>query len=223
MAAGDLAATDIFSLGSPFHAQSSTVNTNQDITEVLASDGDIICQTQFNTVATATVEYEVCGDGALSLSLGDIVGGYQIRMIEASQEAGQAPRVTVEGVAYDGGETATENTYAVSLTFDADDVSTNALIDTGLDASAEATSITYRWEMELTTGMGSDGQVSFVVSRTPRLTYDESGIGTATSAPSDSSDAALILVSYENSDSNQEIDTYTASFTKLLVSTPPGP
>jgi hypothetical protein len=53
------------------------------------------------------------------------------------------------------------------------------------------------------------------VSRTPKLTYTESGIGTATSAPAIT---GYTIESYENSDSNQETDTYTATFVKELVS-----
>jgi len=220
MAAGDLAATDIFSLGSGFNPQSSSTNNARSITEVLASDGDIACQTPFNTVVTASAEYEVCGDAELSITLGDVVGGYIVNSVEYSQSAGSAPTVSVEGIAFDGGETVATNEYAISLTADFDDVATNALIDTGLDDNAEPTEISHRWECEVTQSIGSDGQVSFAVSRTPKFTYTESGLGTATSAPSDSSDADLILESYENSDSNQETDTYTATFVKKLTSTP---
>lgn len=220
MAAGDLTATDLFSLGAGFNPQSSTVSNARSITEVLAADGDIACQTPFNTVVTASAEYEVCGDAALSITLGDDSTGYIITSVEYSQSAGEAPTVSVEGIAFDGGETFTGNTYAISLTADFDNVATNALIDTGLDANAEPTEIMHRWECEVTQSIGSDGQVSFAVSRTPKFSYTESGLGTATSAPSDSGDSDLILESFENSDSNQETDTYTASFTKKLASTP---
>lgn len=216
MAAGDLGATDIFSLGAGFNTQSSSVNNNRDITEVLGSNGDIACQNGFNTVVTANQEAEVCGSVTLSLTLGAVVGGYLIRMVEVTHEAGQAPRVTVEGLAYTGSETIAERTYAISLAIDIAAVA--GLIDNGLDASAEATSVTHRWECEITTAMGSNGQVAFANSRTPKYTYEESGTGTATSSPSDVSDPDLLIVSYENSDSNQEIDTYTASFTKKLTS-----
>lgn len=217
MAAGDIGATDIFSLGAGFNPQSSSDNNTRDITEVLGANGDIACQNGFNTVVTAQAEYEVCGSVTLSITLGAVVGGYLVRSVELTHEAGQAPRVTVEGLAWTGNETVATRTYAISQAVNIAAVA--GLIDTGLDANAEATSVTHRWECEITTAMGSNGQVAFANSRTPKYTYEESGTGTATSAPSNSSDSDLIIVNYENSDSNQEIDTYTASFTKKLTST----
>ncbi len=219
MASGDLGATDLFSLGAGFNAQSSDVDNNRDIVEVLAADGDIACHTPFNTVVTATAEYEVCGSQTLAITLGGLVNGYLVQSVELTHEAGSAPTVTVEGVAYDGGEQPTHrNEYAISQAVNIALVS--GLIDTGLDAGAEATSVTFRWECQITVGTGSDGQVSFAVTRTPKLMYEEAGQGTATSAPSDSSDTALILENYKNSDRNQELDTYSASFVKKLTSTP---
>lgn len=218
MAAGDLAATNIFSLGAGFHVQNSTTSNQRSITEVLGSDGAIQCQTPFGTVVTASAEYEVCGDATLSISLGAVVGGYIVQSVEASQSAGEAPRVSIEGIAFDGGETVATNEYDITLAFDADDVSTIALYDTNLDANAEPTEVSYRWEAQITQTTGSDGEISFAVSRTPKLTYTESGIGTASApGPADASDADLVLESYENSDSNQETDTYTATSVKKLA------
>lgn len=216
MAAGDLGATDIFSLGAGFNVQSSSTGTQKSITEVLASNGDIACHTPFGTVVTASAEYEVCGSQTLSIDLGAEVGGYIVNSVELSHSAGQAPTVRVSGLAFDGGETVVTNEYSISQAVNIATVA--GLIDTGLAANSEATEVNYRWECQITQSIGSDGQVSFAVSRTPKLTYTESGLGTATSAPSDSSDTALILESYENSDSNQETDTYTATFVKKLAS-----
>jgi len=215
MPAGDLAATDIFSLGAPFHVQSSSTNTQNSITEVLGADGDIKCLTPFNTVVTASADYEVCGSGTLAVDLGGRPDDYIITSVELSHSAGEAPSVSIEGMAFDGGETVTTNEYSISQAIDIAAVAGE--ITSGLDASAEATEVSYRWECQLTQTIGSDGQVSFAVSRTPKLTYTESGIGTATGTPVIS---GYTLESYENSDSNQETDTYTATFTKELASTP---
>lgn len=209
MAIGDLGATDIFSLGAGFNAQSSSTNNARDIVEVLGASGDIACLTPFNTVVTASAEYEVCGSQTLSISLGDVVGGYIVNSVELSHSAGSAPTVSIEGIAFDGGETVTSNTYAISQAVNIASVS--GLIG----GSGEPTEISYRWECEVTQSMGSDGQVSYAVSRTPKLTYTESGLGTFVSAPSITD---YTLESYENSDSNQETDTYTATFIKELVS-----
>jgi hypothetical protein len=210
MAIGDLGATDIFSLGAGFNAQSSSTNNARDIVEVLGASGDIACLTPFNTVVTTSAEYEVCGSQTLSISLGDVVGGYIVNSVELSHSAGSAPTVSIEGIAFDGGETVNSNAYAISQAVNIASVS--GLMGV---ASTEATEISYRWECEVTQSMGSDGQVSYAVSRTPKLTYTESGIGTLSSAPSITD---YTLESYENSDSNQETDTYTATFVKELVS-----
>ena len=215
MAAGDLGATNLFSLGAGFNVQSSSTTANRDITEVLGANGDIQCQTPFNSVTTATAEYEVCGAVSLALSLGGTVGGLIIRAVELSHSAGQAPRVTVEGISFPGA-TVTNRTYAISQAVDIAAVA--GLITGGLDANAEATEITHRWECEITQSMGSDGQVAFAVSRTPKYTYSESGIGTFTGTPAITTPAGMVLESFENSDSNQETDTYTASFVNKLVS-----
>lgn len=211
MAAGDLGATDLFSLGAGFHPQNSSVSNSRSITEVLGSDGDIACQTPFNTVVTASAQYEVCGSQTLSITLGDVVGGYIVTSVDLSHSAGEAPTVAIEGIAFDGGETVATNTFAISQ-------AVNIASVAGLiGGSGEPTEINYRWECQVTQSLGSDGQVSYAVSRTPKLTYTESGLGTLVSAPSI---AGYVLESYENSDSNQETDTYTATFVKLLASTP---
>lgn len=214
MAAGDLGATDLFSLGAGFNPQSATVSSARTLTEVLGANGDGACLTPFMTVVNATADYEVCGSQTLSIGLGDVVGGYIVTAVELAHKAGEAPTVSIQGTAYDGGETVAGRTYDISQAVNI--ASVVSLIGSGLDANAEATEVSYRWECQLTTGVGSDGQVSFVSPRTPKLTYTESGIGTATSTPVIS---GYTLESYENSDSNQEIDTYTATFIKQLTST----
>ena len=213
MAAGDLGATDIFSLGAGFNAQSSTISNGRDIVDTLSSTGDIACQNAFNTEVTATAEYEVCGSQTLSITLGSVVGGYMVTNVELSHEAGQAPRVSITGIANDGGESTTgTRTYAISQ---AVDIAAVASILTTPATGIEATSVTHTWAMERTTGMGSDGQVAFAIARTPKYTYTESGQGTLSAAPTIT---GMILESYENSDSNQELDTYTCTFTGALVS-----
>ena len=213
MALGDLGSTDLFSLGAGFNAQSTTISNGNDVVDTLSSTGDIACQNAFNTEVTATAEYEVCGSQTLSLSLGSVVGGYMITNVEASHEAGQAPRVSVTGIANDGGEDVSgTRTYAISLNLN---IAAVASVLTTPSSGIEATSVTHTWAMERTTGMGSDGQVSFAVARTPKYTYSESGQGTLASAPTIT---GMVLESYENSDSNQELDTYTCSFTDGLTS-----
>ncbi len=129
-------------------------------------------------------------------SLGAVVGGYLVRSVELTPEAGQAPRVTVEGLAWTETKRS-QRTYAISQAVNIAAVA--GLIDAGLDANAEATSVTHRWGCEITTAMGNTGQVGFTNSYS-KYTYEESGTGTATSAPSDLSDSDLIIVNYENSD-----------------------
>lgn len=212
MAIGDLGATDIFGLGGSFHAQSSTTTNSNDVVEVLEGGGDVACLNQFNDEVTATVEYQVCGSTTLSVSLGDDASGFIIRSVELSHEAGQAPTVTIEGVAYDGGETVKDSTYAISQ---AVNIAAVASILTTPISGVEATSITHRWEMEVTTSMGSDGQVSYAWPRTPMVTYEESGSGTLASAPTVT---GYTLESWENSDANQELDTYACTFKSGLTS-----
>jgi len=213
MAAGDLGATDIFSPGSTWNVQNSSVSTSNSITEVLGSTGDIACLTPFQETATASAEYEGCGTPGLSeYVLGGVVGGYTVTSIEASQSAGEAPRLSIEGMGFDGGEDVSNNrTYSITQDFDISSVTGENVIDT----SGEPTEISDRWEMQLTQTIGSDGQVSYVVSRTPKATYTESGIGTLGSAPSLS---GWTLESWEDSDSNQETDTYTCTFSTELTS-----
>ena len=115
----------------------------------------------------------------------------------------------MEGIAYDGGETLSSRTYAISesgLTV----ADMNSLTVTG---GGEETSITRRWEMELVTQPGGDGQIAYVAPRTPMEMYEESGSGTM-AAPAL---AGYTLESFENSDSNQELDTYSVSFKKGLT------
>jgi hypothetical protein len=216
MAAGDLGATNIFGLGTGFNIQSSSTNHNQDITEVLSGSGDVACLTPFNTVSTANAEYEVCGSVTLSLVLGSVINGWIVNSVELSHSAGQAPSVTVEGIKF---PSATVTTREYSISQAANIALVAGLISSGLDANAEATEISHRWECEITQSMGSDGQVAFAISRTPKYTYTESGIGTATT-PAISAPTGMVLESFENSDSNQETDTYTATFVKGLESTP---
>jgi hypothetical protein len=211
MAIGDLGATNIFSLGTGFNVQSSSVNRNQDITEVLSSIGDIACQTPFNAVITASAEYEVCGSQTLALALGSEIGGYIVRSVELSQSAGQAPTVAIEGLSFPSA-TVTARTYAISQAINI------AAISPGLTTPStglEPTEVSHRWECEITQSMGSDGQVKYAVSRTPKYTYTESGLGTLASAPTKT---GMVLESFENSDSNQETDTYTCTFTHGLTS-----
>lgn len=215
MAAGDLSATNIFSLGAGFNVQNSSTTANRDITEVLGANGDIACQTPFNNTVTASASYEVCGSVTLAIDLGSEVGGYIVRSVELAHSAGQAPTVTIEGMSF-AGATVTERTYAISQAVDIATVA--GLITSGLDAAAEATEISHRWECEITQSIGSDGGVSFAVSRTPKYSYTESGLGSATTVPAITSPAGMVCESYENSDSNQETDTYTASFVGKLVS-----
>jgi len=210
MAIGDLGATDIFSPGAGWNVQSSTVTESEDIVEVLDGAGDVACLTPFGEENVATAEYELCGAvGTIALTLGGLEGGYIVRSVEFSQEAGQAPRLSVEGIAYDGGETLSSRTYAISesgLTV----ADMNSLTVTG---GGEETSITRRWEMELVTQPGGDGQIAYVAPRTPMEMYEESGSGTM-AAPAL---AGYTLESFENSDSNQELDTYSVSFKKGLT------
>jgi len=212
MAAGDLGATDIFSLGAGFNAQSSTLNYNRDITEVMSSVGDIACQTAFNTVTTVTAEYEVCGSVTLSIEVGDEVGGYLVTSVEASHSAGQAPTVTIEGLAWPSATVATR-TYSISQALNIASVASEL---TTPSSGIEATEVTHRWEVEVTQSIGSDGEVAYAVSRTPKYTYTESGLGTL-SAPGPTI-TGMKLESYDNSDSNQETDTYTCTFTEGLTS-----
>jgi hypothetical protein len=206
MAAGDLGATNIFSLGAGFNVQSSSTSNSRDITEVLSSVGDIACETPFNTVITANAEYEVCGEATLALLLGDTVGGYLVNSVELSHSAGQAPTVTIEGLDWPDA-TITNRTYSISEAINI------AAVESKI--SEEATEVTHRWECEITQSMGSDGQVAYAVSRTPKYTYTEGGLGTLSSAPTIT---GMTLESFENSDSNQETDTYTCTFTQGLAS-----
>ncbi len=210
MATGDLGATDIFSPGVGWNVQSSTVTASEDIVEVLDGAGDVSCLTPFGEENVATAEYELCGEvGTISLTLGGLEGGYIVRSVELSQEAGQAPRLSVDGIAYDGGETLSSRTYEINetgLTI----LDMNGLTVTG---GGEETSITRRWEMELVTQPGGDGQVAYVAPRTPMEMYEESGSGTMV-APALTD---YTLESFENSDSNQELDTYSVSFKKGLA------
>ena len=167
MAAGDLSATNTFSLGAGFNVQNSTTTANRDITEVLGANGDIQCQTPFNIVSTASASYEVCGSVTLGISLGSEVSGYIVRSVELQHSAGQAPTVNIEGLAF-AGATVTERTYAISQAVDIANVV--GLITASLDVNAEATEVTHRWECEITQSIGSDGNVSFAVSRTPKYT-----------------------------------------------------
>jgi hypothetical protein len=213
MALGDLGSTDIFSLGAGFHAQNTEVSNEQDIVDVLASDGDIACKNGFNTQVTVTAEYEVCGSVTLAIDLGSVVGGYIVRSVELSHEAGAAPRVSIEGIKYGGSETVSEQAYAISQAVNI------ASVASGLTTPAsgiEATSVTRRWECEISTAMGPDGEVSYAVTRTPVETYEESGSGTLASAPTMT---GYTLSAFANSDSNQELDTYSCSFEKGLVTT----
>jgi hypothetical protein len=211
MAAGDLGATNIFSLGAGFNVQSSSTSNSRDITEVLSSVGDIACETPFNTVTTANAEYEVCGSATLALLLGDTVGGYLVNSVELSHSAGQAPTVTIEGLDWPDA-TITNRTYSIS---EAINIAAVASKLTTPSSGIEATEVTHRWECEITQSMGSDGQVKFAVSRTPKYTYTEGGLGTLTDAPTITD---MTLESFENSDSNQETDTYTCTFTQGLAS-----
>lgn len=218
MALGDLGATDLFGIGTGdgWHVQSSTLSGSQDIVDVLNATGDVACQPTFGEENTASAEYELCGDaGAISLTLGDDTTGYIIRSVEFSQEAGQAPRMSIEGVVYDGGEALSDRTYAISET-GLTSSALNNLTVAGTGNSIDPTSITRRWEMELVTQLGGDGQIGQVAPRTPMETYEESGSG---SLGADPSIANYTLESFENSDSNQELDTYSVSFKKGLVTT----
>lgn len=202
-------ASNLFNLPAGFHPQSSEESSSRDIVDVLGATGDIQCQTGFNAETTATAEYEVCGSVTLSISLGAVVNGYIVRSVELSHEAGQAPTVRIEGIKYVSGTTITQRTHAISQ-------AVNAAAVVGLVNASNATSVTYRWEVEISTAMGPNGQVAYAVSRTPKLTYEESGTGHLSAEPSVTN---YITVSYANSDSNQELDTYTATLEQPLTST----
>ena len=211
MAAGELGATNIFGLGTGFNVQNSTVTRNQDVTEVLGASGDVTCLTPFNLVATASAEYEVCGSQTLGIDLGAEEGGYIVNSVELSHSAGQAPSVSIQGLAFPSA-TVTERTYSISQAVNI------AAVAAGLTTPSTGimpTEVSHRWECEVTQSVGSDGQVAFAASRTPKYTYTESGLGTLASAPTKT---GMTLESWENSDSNQETDTYTCTFTQGLTS-----
>lgn len=218
MATGDLGATDIFSPGTGWNIQSSTVTRSEDIVDVLDGDGDVVCQPNFNEENVASAEYQLCGEaGTISLTLGAVTNGYIVRSIELSHEAGQAPNLTVEGIAYDGGESLTNRTSVISVT----GLSVAALSGSELavSGSGEATSVTRRWEMELVTAPGGDGNVAYVAPRTPMETYEESGVGSLDLVTTLPTLTNYVLESAENSDSNQEMDTYSLSFKRGLNTT----
>ena len=219
MAIGDLGATDIFLIGTTngWHAQSSTKTASEDIVEVLDGTGSVSCLTPFGEENVATAEYELCGTaGVINLELGAVKGGYILRNVEFSHEAGQAPRMSVEGIAYDGNETLGDNTYTINKTAISNlDIDTNKENVSGV---GDATSITQRWEIELVTQPGGDGQIAYVTPRTPMETYEESGSGATSGVPAIATPLGYVLESFEDSDSNQELDTYSVSFKRGLES-----
>lgn len=195
-------ATDVFSLGGGFHPQTSEINNSRDIVDVLNANGDVQCQTGFNTRNEVSVEYEVCGQSTLSISIGGVVNGYIVRLVEYSHEAGQAPVVRVEGIKYDGGETVSTRTYAISQAINP------ALIVSPLTGT-DPTSATRRWECEISEAMGANGQVKFAASRTVKEFYEEEGTGELASAPAYTD---FIVSGFDNSQSNQEFNTYSVSY-----------
>ena len=212
MALGDLGATNIFSVAGGWHAQSATVTTSQNIVSVIDATGAVACLNEFEASTTATVEYEGCGAASDTITLGGEVGGYIVRSVEVSHEAGQAPRLTVEGVSYAGGTHGLTNDTVVTAAADISAVSSGLTTPVSLDA----TSVTERYECEVVTQLGGDGEILRTETHSPIETYEESGSGSLGSAPTKT---GYTLESWEDSDANQELDTYSCTFKKALTPT----
>jgi hypothetical protein len=206
----NLGATDIFSLGTGFNAQNSNVDFSQTVNDVLSAAGDVACQPTSDPRFVTLAEYEVCATPTLSISLGGVVGGYIVTSVEYSHEAGSPATVSVNGTAYDGNETVASKTYALSFAIPA--IPTSGL--TTPSSGVEVNSVTKTWALELTEGMGANGTVKFVTPRTLKLTHTEEGLGVLAAAPTMT---GFALESYSNSDSNQELDTYTCTFNKGIA------
>jgi len=205
MALGDIGATDLFSLGSGFNAQSTKTDVTNKIVDVLDALGNVECQSEFEITANATTEYEVCGTPTLAFNLGGVVNDYIITSGSITYEAGEAPKVTMSGIAYDGNETVASRIYAVSHAVSA---TVPTLISSALK---EQTSVTYTWEIQLATGMGANGQIALVSPRTAKEMYTEEGQGSLSAKPTLS---GYVCDAWGNSDENQELDTYTFSLNR---------
>jgi hypothetical protein len=208
----NLGATDLFSLGAGFNAQNSSADFSQTVVDVLSAAGDVVCQPTFDARIVALAEYEVCGTPTLALTLGAVVGGYITTSAEYTHEAGSPARITINGTAYVETETLAAKTYALSFAIPALPTSEITTPASGL----EVNSVSKTWALELTEGVGANGNVKFVTPRTLKLTHTESGLGQLASAPTMT---GFALESYNNSDSNQELDTYSLTFNKGIALT----
>ena len=203
-------ATNIFNLGSGFEVQNSSTPTTFKVVKTRKGNSNGACMRRFEETVNATATYKVCGTPTLQLSLGGVVNGFIIVRVTATHEAGEDPEVVVEGTAYDGNETVRARTFAISHAFTEDVV--------GQISGMDATQTTHVWELQLATGMGGNGQIKFANPHSGDKTYTEEGLGSFASEPSIE---GYECEEYTPNDDNQELNTYSATFTKMIDLTEP--
>lgn len=217
MALGDLGATDFFSLeGDNWHPQGSTVTDGYVSANVYNENGLVTLHPTWNQTYELVSRYTACSNVTsftLSLGTGFAVSGaggalFLPHKAVYSHSAGSMPTVEISAYGYPYGALVKTNPFPVSLSINPVLVQSTMSNNSG---NFEATSVNITYSMDISSASNEFGNSTLIYPHNPYMQVSESGSGRVVDLPT-CNITRLDVMSWDNSDSNTEMDTYAVSF-----------
>lgn len=217
----DLGATDLFSLGGSFHAQSSSTDPFSTEDLALASDGDVSCSNVHNSGTDYSASYRYCGTnmvsdlGSVLTEFGGVNNGKLVTAIDFTFSVGAQPEISITGHnhttnAHSGTNAA--NVFDVSGAFSGGSLGV-VTVGTQTNTNAEATGSSFGFSLNHIDVESNTGHwVGESITARCDASIDYVGVASVTAAGWNQ----LLTAS---SDGNEEIDTSSVTAHKFFAAT----
>lgn len=219
----DLGATDLFSLGASFHAQSSSSEGYSTEAVALAADGDVACTRLHDSGTNYSATYKFCGTnivtalGSVLAEFGGVRNGKLVTGIDISFSAGEQPEITVNGHNHTTnahGATNAPNVFNVSAAI-AGTVGAGNVAEIGTQAgtNADVVSSSFSFSLNHIDVEGSQGHAAgeSITARCD-VTLEYVGVPSVTAS-------SWNQILYAYTDGNEELDAATVTAHRFFDAT----
>ena len=217
----DLGATNLFSLGTSFHAQSSSTDPFSSEELALASDGDVSCSNVHNSGTDYSASYRYCGTnmvsdlGSVLTEFGGVNNGKLVTAIDFTFSVGAQPEISITGHNHTTNPhagTNAANVFNVSGAFSGGSLGV-VTVGTQANTNAEATGSSFSFSLNHIDVESNTGHwVGESITARCDASIDYVGVASVTAA-------AWNQLLTASRDGNEEIDTSSVTAHKFFAAT----